>query len=113
MPEIVSMKLKKKSKKERDAQCCPSHEDQEQFPWGMRMHLGNEELEKMPKLGNRNVGDEIFIVGRAKIVEKSSNEEQTPKGTKERKRMEIQVTDFGAYPKSDKSFKETFDEITS
>lgn len=59
------------------------------YPWGLRLHLGNEEIEKL-NLQSADVSDEMIIVAKVKIVGKSQNADET----ETHRSMELQITEM-------------------
>ena len=105
---LVSMKLPKKTKKELKADCAPCEVgEQEQYPYGLRLSLNEEE--QIEKLGLNKVKAgamvDIRAVGRVKEVTVTDRD----KG-KGYRRMEIQIHKIGIADKS--SYSQSFEEAT-
>lgn len=71
-----------------------SHEDMEpampSYPWGLRLHLDEHELEKLG-IELPNVGEEFVVVGIGTVTSVSQN--QSEDGT--RKHVEVQLEKLG------------------
>lgn len=84
--ELVSLKRDPSEKKDND--CCIAG-DESLYPWGTRIHLNQEELDKIDVEGCK-VGDEVMITCKAKVASRSEHE--TEKETD--KHVEFQITDM-------------------
>lgn len=67
---LISMKM---SKKEAKAEVEPSPDDLPAYPWGLCLHLGDDEIEKLGA-GELKAGDEVSITCKAKVTGCSSNQ---------------------------------------
>ena len=93
MPEnLTSMKRTKTEKKEgSDMACCPG--DQEDFPYGLRVDLRDEEIEKL-KLALPEVGSTMVLVANAKVI--SVRESADENGND--RNIELQITEMELAP---------------
>lgn len=66
---LVDMKMSKKEAKEMTE---PSPDDLPAYPWGLSLHLGNDELEKLD-ITDLKAGDEVSIVCKATVTGSSSS----------------------------------------
>lgn len=94
---LTDMKRSKAEAKE--ASVGPVSPDQEEYPYGLRLHLNDDELEKLgidklPKVGEGGSIEAVF-----KIV---STHESANEGQKKYRSVELQIThmDLGAEDKS-------------
>ena len=67
---LVSMKM---SKKEAEAETKPSPDDLPAYPWGLNIHLGDDEIKKLGA-EDLKAGDEVSITCVAKVTGSSSNQ---------------------------------------
>lgn len=93
--KMASMKMPKKSAKEMKGMEVAPSSTQDEYPYGLRVSLGNHELGKMGGMEGCQVGDEMIMMARCTIVSKSENEQQ---GGKADKRMELQIKSMGMKP---------------
>jgi len=86
------MKLAPK-KDEKTTDCCAPGccDDQEKYPWGLRLNLGDEELQKLGITDLPKVGTVIAMQCQVKVTGVRSNESQDG----ENRNLELQVTDCG------------------
>jgi len=91
---MISLQLPKKTKKELEADCgcAPMPEDQPKYGYGTRLEFDTEIYDKIPGIALLNVGDEVMIVGKAKVIEKRIIERQ--EGKDATRSLELQVTDI-------------------
>jgi len=93
----------KEKKKEMQPSDMPM--DMDEYPYGTRISFTENCLDKIPGLEKLDVGDEIEIRAKAKIVMRESTERA--KGDNH-ERIELQITDFGFADKG--NFDDAFDE---
>src|SRR5574340_1682985 len=94
--KMADMKMPKKSAKEMKGMEMPASGMQDEYPYGLRVSLGNHELGKMGGAhDNCQVGDEMLMMARCTVVSKSENEQQ---GGKADKRLELQIKSMGLQP---------------
>jgi hypothetical protein len=105
MHDISLHSLKNTKRKGRNkSKAVPIYEDEE-YPWQTRLDLGSEVIEKVPSLERLEVGDEVWVHAKAKVVRKTETENE---GEDERVSIEIQMTSLGVVccDDFDASFKE-------
>lgn len=74
---LVSMKNKKKSKVElKKLMEGSSPEEQEEWPWGLRLRFEKEQIEKLPLLDKLEVGDSVKISAEGMVSTVSNFERQ-------------------------------------
>ncbi|QGH73454.1 MAG: capsid accessory protein [Podoviridae sp. cty5g4] len=66
-PEMVSMKIVKKKKTD-------LIENENEWPYGLRLALDEEQVSKIPVLENLNTGDKVIICSEGHIMSKKYNE---------------------------------------
>ena len=92
MPKLVDMKLPKPKKDKLKTEAVPCGMSQEQYPYGLRLTLGNDEVEKIPGLKKFDIDEEVSINARARVVSVNLDKSQDRKGgSEERFRIEIQI----------------------
>ena len=81
MPELVDIKLPKKTKEElkKEGMLMPSTENQEQWPYGLQIRFEKEEIDKIPSLINYKVGDMVIVQAEARVTSISMSERQSGK----------------------------------
>jgi len=102
---VAELKEKKKEMKGPTAEMPMSMDE---YPYGTRISFTEDSLDKIPGLEKLDVGDEIEIRGKAKVVSKELTERE--KG-EDYKRIELQITDFGFADKG--NFDDAFDEANN
>jgi len=85
---LVDIKLPKKTKEELKKEGMPSTDDQEQWPYGLRLDFEKEQVDKMASLKNLNVGDKVLVQGEGSVVEVRMSERQ---GGEDRHSVCIQI----------------------
>jgi hypothetical protein len=71
MPELIDMKLPKKTKEElkKDTCCAPlSSGDQDRWPYGLQIRFEKEQVDKIPSLADLKVGDRVIVQGEACVT---------------------------------------------
>lgn len=103
--KLVDMKLPKLSKEElkkKNSICC---ENEDKYPWGLRMDFDEAVIEKIPALYDHEVGESLTITVQATVISKrmTENSDKT-----KRKRLEVQITAMGTDSKKadEKAFEE-------
>ncbi|MCK5604860.1 hypothetical protein KAR91_23420 [Candidatus Pacearchaeota archaeon] len=93
MPEnLTDMKRTKAEKKEgSETACCPG--DQEDYPYGLRIHLNTEEIEKLG-ISLPEVGSTMVLIANAKVV--SVRESADENGND--RNIEFQITEMELAP---------------
>ena len=86
----------KRKKSDREKDCCYSESIEEQYPWGLKLNLDTEELEKLGIKEAPEVGEEVLIYAKAYIKDVSQNEREGEDG----KRLHVgyQITDLEIGP---------------
>jgi hypothetical protein len=82
---MVDMKM---SKKEAKAEVAPSTDDLPAYPWGLSIHLGNDEIEKLGA-GALKAGDVVTLTCTAKVTGCSSYESLLGEGENS---IDLQIT---------------------
>ena len=92
--QMMDMKLPKKSKKEMEAEGLPTtaEENQERYPYGLRLRFENEEFDKLDSLSGLNVGDKVKIQAVGMVTECRESERQ---GKEKDRSCEIQIENIG------------------
>ncbi len=93
--KMIDMKLKKKGKSELKTSEAPISTSQEEYPYGLRLRLDSEQLEKMPHLKKMEVKDEIQVQGMGRVVSVSMNKSMDGK---EQYNVEIQIEKLSCDP---------------
>ena len=89
--KMVSMKLKPRKKEDQDkveAYC----DEQDKYPWGLRLNLCNEQLDALGMKDLPKVGSNLTITCAVDVVEARASERQ---GGEEQRSVELQVTAIG------------------
>jgi len=78
MTELIDVKLKKKTKEELKGEPCtaPSLNDQEKWPYGLKLTFEKDQIDKMASLKGLNFGDKVLIQAEASVIEVSISERQ-------------------------------------
>ncbi|MCG7948029.1 MAG: hypothetical protein N0C84_16940 [Candidatus Thiodiazotropha taylori] len=79
----------KRSKSERDSEVNAPSGEEESYPWGLRLHLEEPEIEKLG-IDAVEVGATLDITAKVKVTSFSSHED----GKENRRSIEMQVTDL-------------------
>lgn len=109
MAKLTDMKLPKPKK---DQTAVPYDMSGEQYPYGLRLNLGNDEVEKLPGLKKLDIDEEVSINARARVVSVNLDKSQDTKGySKERFRIEIQIEQIAISKVNDG--QDSFDEATN
>lgn len=95
MSSLVDMKMPKLSKKEMEAKCMPSPEDQDRYPWGLQLRFEKDQIEKLPGLTNYKIGDRIVIQAEATVTSIRMSERQSGE---EDHCVEMQIEKIGCEP---------------
>jgi hypothetical protein len=95
--KLIDMKLPKKTKKELKEENVISYEgDGDRYPYGLRIHFETKQLENLPYLSGRNVGDKCMVYAEATITDNRMFERQS--GKKEHT-VGIQIEKIDIQPK--------------
>jgi hypothetical protein len=104
MADLVSMKLPPRKEKV-DTTCSPCAMPQEQYPYGLRLHLDTEQLEQLGVDKLPAVGTEVTIIAKATV---NNVHESTTDGTGGKhayRSVGVQITDLAL--KSSKAEKKS------
>ena len=93
MPNLVSMKRTPQEKKDLEA---PSSPDAEEFPWGLKLSLDAEDLDKLGLIPT--VGEEVIISAVAKVTDAHISESEDDG---KRRSAGLQITSMGISNKAD------------
>lgn len=91
-PKVVSMERTEAEKKKAEEMCKAMPCDGPDYPWGLCINLGKEELDKLGVKGLPEVGEEFRIVATACVTRVSQS---AGKDGIEHKGVELQITDMG------------------
>jgi hypothetical protein len=87
MKNLVSLKKSKNSEASGEVEEYTEPE----YPWGTRVSLENDSLEKMKITDLPEVGKEMMMMAKVKVVETSSRENEEGK---KRRSVDLQITDM-------------------
>ena len=98
----------KKEKNKKANECCPVSETQDKYPWGLRIRLDTEQIDRLGGLPNIEPGDQTDIVCKARIISESSEEIIEKEKPTKRRNIEIQITSMAISvgAEYEKAFKE-------
>lgn len=93
MAKLVDMKRPKPKKYDRDSSVpVEVVMDYEQYPYGLRLSLGNEDVQKIPGLKDLDIKEPVSITARGSVISVNLDKSQDRKGdSKESLRIEIQI----------------------
>lgn len=104
MAEMIDMKLPKKTKAELKADYgVPSSLEQDQYPYGLRLHFESEQIKLMPSLKKYSVGDKVIIQAEGVVT---SKEERAQQDREDRYSLGIQLEKISCAPKTKKKLEE-------
>jgi hypothetical protein len=86
--EMVDMKLPKRKKEDMKTAGMPMDMPQDQWPYGLKITLEKEQIDKLPSVKGYNVGDYVFIEAEACVVSMRKSEQ---KGGKDHYSVELQI----------------------
>ena len=86
--KMVDMKMKS----EKSPSICCDEDSKPEYPWGLQINLGNEELEKIGMEKMPEIDTEFSMQIKVKVTSMSVN---SSKGEEDRKRLELQITEMG------------------
>lgn len=90
--KVVSMKRDQQDKDAKsDEACSPCHSEQPDYPWGLRLNLGDEEVAALGLGQLPSAGAQVQLAGIGKVM--GVREEEVEGKTK--RTLEIQITDLG------------------
>jgi len=87
MEGLINMAREPKSEDEK-MDCCI--DDDNKYPWGLRIHLREEEIEKLGLTEMPDAGDKILVTAMVSVAEVGQRE--TKDGTD--RNMQLQITDI-------------------
>ncbi len=91
--QMMDMKLPKKNKKEMmEGAAISSADDQDRYPYGLRLRFENEQFDKIDSLSQLNVGDKVTIQATGMVIECRQSERQ---GNERDRSCEVQITNVG------------------
>ena len=91
-PKVVSMERTEAEKKKAEEACKAMPCEGPDYPWGLAITLGKEELAKLGVKGLPEVGEEFNIFGVAKVTRVSQSASESGNDSKS---VELQITDLG------------------
>lgn len=91
MPDLTSMKMTRAEQRE-SMDAVPESADS--YPWGLRLNLDKETLDKLGIDGLPGVGDKVLVAARATVVGVSQHESEGH----DSRSVELQITDLGIEP---------------
>lgn len=103
--ELTDMKLSKKAKSDSKAMTMMGGEAAPNYPYGLRLSLGNDELKKLPGLKKIAMDDAVTIRAVGHIV--ATRQQDTAEG-KERS-IEIQIEKLSINGEEDSEFSAGFE----
>lgn len=103
MSDLTSMKLP--PRKEKTEVCSPCAMPQEQYPYGLRLHLDTEQLEQLGVDKLPAVGTEVTIVAKATVNNVHESTTDGSAGKQAYRSVGLQITDLAL--KSGKSEKKS------
>lgn len=87
---LVSMKLEHKPDEAKPSEVLYPSPDKPEYPWGLQLHLEEDQLKKLSVVDMPEVGSEMMIT--AKVRVSSVNSHATEKG--ENRGMQLQITEL-------------------
>ena len=94
--KLTDMKLPKKTKAELKTECQPiGCEDEDRWPYGLRIDFEKEQVAKMPEVAGLKVGDAVSISGIGKVTSVRMSERHG----KDDHSVEIQIEQVGVSSK--------------
>jgi hypothetical protein len=103
MPELIDLKLPKKTEKELKAESTigmPGERDK--YPYGMELRFENEQFDKITALQGFKVGDEVLIMAKACVTACRESERQ---GGKKTRSCEMQIEKIAIEPAKKKKLE--------
>ena len=92
MAKLVDMKRPKPKTYYRNSSVPVGVMDYEQYPYGLRLSLGDEDVQKIPGLKDLDIKEPVSITARGSVVSVNLDKSQDRKGdSKESFRIEIQI----------------------
>jgi hypothetical protein len=102
--KMMNMKLPKKAA-DKNMSMTVAGSSGDEYPYGLRLSLDNEQLTKLEDVNHCEVGEEVLIMAKGTVTTKSANDRQDGKSER---RVEIQIKSIGVKPmKMGKEEKDT------
>jgi len=101
MPELVNVKLPKKSKAKLEKEHLVVGQDQ--WPWGLKLNFEKEQIDKLPALEGFKVNDKVTIHAQGSVVAVRVSERQ---GDEDQYSVEIQIEEVSVEPAVKKKLEE-------
>ena len=103
--KLVDVKLPKKTKAELKEACTPSieYDDEDRWPYGLRISFEKEQIAKMPGVAKLKVGDTVSVSGTGKVISVRMSERR---GGEDDHNVEIQIEKVGISSQSQKKLGE-------
>ena len=94
-PKMVSMKRSEKDKRKDMGECAPVDCIAPDYPWGLTLNLGTDELDKLG-MKTPTVGEEMTLTVKVRVTSCREDEHERPDGKHvEDRGCTLQVTDIG------------------
>lgn len=94
--KMVSMKRSETDKRKDMGECAPIECIAPDYPWGLTLNLGADELEKLGLAKMPALGTEIVITAKVKVTRCEESAYEGPNGKEtESRSLTLQVTDIG------------------
>lgn len=94
LDKLVDMKMSKQEAKEQNS-LSPGEEPR--YPWGLRLDLGNESLDKL-SMAMPAVGDKMLVYAMATVTSIHASESE---GSEKHRSVGLQVTSLAVEPESE------------
>lgn len=101
--KMMDMKQSKEQAKKMSSPAMTSGK-QDEFPYGLRITLNDDQLKKLEHIAGYNVGDEVQIMAVGSVVSKDSRETQDGKADRS---MIIQIKKLGCEMEDDSKMDDT------
>jgi hypothetical protein len=107
MEDLTNMKMA--PRKERAETAAPSDVHQEEYPYGLRIHLDDEQLKKLGITSLPAVGTEVTLIAKAKVNNVHESTTDGGGGKHAYRSVGLQITDLGLKPpKSETKTEDVF-----
>ncbi len=94
--KMVSMKRSEKDKRKDMGEPCGIESVAPDYPWGLTLNLGTDELEKLGLKTMPALGTEMTITAKVKVTRCEESAYEGPNGKEtESRSLTLQVTDIG------------------
>lgn len=108
--KIVSMERTKAEKKAAEERCKAMPCDTPDYPWGLNINLGKEELDKLGMKDLPAVGDEMHIYAVCCVTRVSQS---ASKDGPDSKGVELQITHMGSMIEDEDKPQSAYDKLAS